>query len=105
MLVPPTSRASAHARLRHRRTGRGPRLSRRHAGQGPGSADSGSGPPEQHHPNRRRATVRRPIVREVRTDGDNTLALVISGSALLIAAGAVAISGYDHRRIGQIAHH
>jgi hypothetical protein len=45
-----------------------------------------------------------PIVREVRTDGDNTIALVISGSALLIAAGAVALSGHDHRRIGQIAH-
>ena len=45
-----------------------------------------------------------PIVREVRTDGDNTLALVISGSALLIAAGAAAISGRDHRRLGQIAH-
>jgi hypothetical protein len=30
---------------------------------------------------------------------------VISGSALLIAAGAVALSGHDHRRIGRIAHH
>jgi hypothetical protein len=42
-------------------------------------------------------------VREVRTDGDTTLALVLSGSALLIAAGAVALSGHDHRRIGKLA--
>jgi hypothetical protein len=44
-----------------------------------------------------------PIVREVQTDGDSTIALVISGSALLIAAGAVAISGYDHRRLSRLA--
>jgi hypothetical protein len=44
-----------------------------------------------------------PVVREVRTDGDTTLALVLSGSALLIAAGAVALSGHDHRRIGKLA--
>ena len=44
-----------------------------------------------------------PIVREVRTDGDSTLTLVISGSALLIAAGTVALSGHDHRRLSRPA--
>ena len=45
-----------------------------------------------------------PVVREVQTDGggDATLALVFSGSALLIAAGAAALSGHDHRRIGKV---
>jgi hypothetical protein len=39
----------------------------------------------------------------VRTDsGDTTLALVLSGSALLIAAGAAALSSHDHRRIGKV---
>ena len=33
---------------------------------------------------------------------DTTLALVFSGSALLIAAGAAALSGHDHRRIGKV---
>jgi hypothetical protein len=28
---------------------------------------------------------------------------VFSGSALLIAAGAAALSGHDHRRIGRVA--
>ena len=45
----------------------------------------------------------RPIVREVQTGGDATLALVFSGSALLIAAGAAALSGHDHRRLGKVA--
>ena len=46
-----------------------------------------------------------PVVREIQTDGggDATLALVFSGSALLIAAGAAALSGHDHRRIGKVA--
>jgi CubicO group peptidase (beta-lactamase class C family) len=45
-----------------------------------------------------------PIVREVETSGgDTTLALVLSGSALLIAAGAAAVSGHDHRRLGKVA--
>jgi hypothetical protein len=44
-----------------------------------------------------------PIVREVHTEGDTTLALVISGSALLVAAGAAALSGRDHRRLGNVA--
>jgi hypothetical protein len=43
-----------------------------------------------------------PAVREIRTDGDTTLALVLSGSALLVAAGAVALSSHDHRRIGKV---
>ena len=47
-----------------------------------------------------------PIVREVQTvptDGsDTTLALVLSGSALLIAAGAAGLSSHDHRRIGKV---
>jgi hypothetical protein len=34
---------------------------------------------------------------------DTTLALVFSGSALLIAAGAAALSTHDHRRLGRIA--
>ena len=46
-----------------------------------------------------------PAVRTVETDsgGDATLALVFSGSALLIAAGAAALSGHDHRRLGKVA--
>ena len=45
-----------------------------------------------------------PVVREVETSGDDTtLALVLSGSALLIAAGAAAVSGHDHRRLGKVA--
>ena len=43
-----------------------------------------------------------PVVREIRTDGDTTLALVLSGSALLVAAGAAALSSHDHRRIGKV---
>ena len=46
-----------------------------------------------------------PIVREVQVPAgsDTTLALVFSGSALLIAAGAAALSGHDHRRLGKVA--
>ena len=45
-----------------------------------------------------------PVVREIQTDGgDATLALVFSGSALLIAAGAAALSGHDHRRLDRVA--
>jgi len=44
-----------------------------------------------------------PIVREVETGGDTTLALVFSGTALIIAAGAVALSGHDHRRLNRVA--
>jgi hypothetical protein len=45
-----------------------------------------------------------PVVREIQSDGgDATLALVFSGSALLIAAGAAALSGHDHRRLGRVA--
>ena len=37
------------------------------------------------------------------TGSDTTLALVLSGSALLIAAGTAALSGHDHRRLGRVA--
>ena len=39
----------------------------------------------------------------VDSGSDTTLALVFSGSALLVAAGAMALSGYDHRRLGKVA--
>jgi hypothetical protein len=47
----------------------------------------------------------RPTVREVQVpaESDTTLALVFSGSALLIAAGAAGLSGRDHRRLGKVA--
>jgi CubicO group peptidase (beta-lactamase class C family) len=45
-----------------------------------------------------------PVVRAVETSGDDTtLALILSGSALLVAAGAAAVSGHDHRRLGKVA--
>ena len=47
------------------------------------------------------AAVGRPDRPPVDSGSDTTLALVFSGSALLIAAGAMALSGYDHRRIGR----
>lgn len=45
-----------------------------------------------------------PVVREVRTEGDTTLALVLSGTALLIAALAAGVGAHDHRNIGRVAH-
>ena len=59
-------------------------------------ADNGPAPSE---------ASQRPIVREVQVpaESDTTLALVFSGSALLIAAGAAGLSGHDHRRIGRLA--
>jgi hypothetical protein len=50
-------------------------------------------------------TTPAPIVREVQVpaESDTTLALVFSGSALLIAAGAAALSGHDHRQLGKVA--
>ena len=47
----------------------------------------------------------RPIIREVPVpaESDTTLALVFSGSALLIAAGAAGLSGHDHRQISRLA--
>ena len=48
-----------------------------------------------------------PVVREVQApvddNNDTTLALVFSGSALLIAAGAAALSGHDHRQLSRLA--
>ena len=59
-------------------------------------ADNGPAPSE---------ASQRPIVREVQVpaESDTALALVFSGSALLIAAGAAALSGHDHRRTGRVA--
>ena len=59
-------------------------------------ADNGPDPSE---------ASQRPIVREVQApaESDTTLALVLSGSALLIAAGAAGLSGRDHRRLGKVA--
>jgi hypothetical protein len=59
-------------------------------------ADNGRAPSE---------ASQRPIVREVQVpaESDTTLALVLSGSALLVAAGAAAVSGHDHRRLGKVA--
>jgi hypothetical protein len=50
-------------------------------------------------------TTSEPIVREVQAPAgdDTTLALVLSGSALLVAAGTAALSGHDHRRLGKVA--
>jgi hypothetical protein len=50
-------------------------------------------------------TTSAPVVREVPIPAgdDTTLALVLSGSALLVATGAAALSGHDHRRIGRVA--
>ena len=42
-------------------------------------------------------------VAPVDSGSDTTLALVFSGSALLVAAGAMALSGYDHRQLGKVA--
>jgi hypothetical protein len=61
-------------------------------------ADNGPAPSE---------ASQRPIVREVQvpaeSESDTSLALVFSGSALLIAAGAAALSGHDHRQISRLA--
>jgi hypothetical protein len=43
-----------------------------------------------------------PEVREIRTGGDTTLALIFSGTALIIAAGGAGLAGRDHQRIRQI---
>ena len=43
-----------------------------------------------------------PIVREIRTNGDTTLAVILAGSALLIAAGGAGLAGRDHMRIRHI---
>ena len=38
----------------------------------------------------------------IQTGGDTTLALIFSGSALLIAAGGLGLAGRDHQRIRHI---
>ena len=39
----------------------------------------------------------------IRTDGDTTLALIISASALVIAAGGAGLAGRDHQRLSRLA--
>ncbi len=39
----------------------------------------------------------------IRTGGDTTLALIIAGSALVIAAGGAGVAGRDHQRLGRLA--
>ena len=43
-----------------------------------------------------------PIVREIRTNGDTTLAVILAGGALLVAVGGAGLAGRDHVRIRQI---
>ncbi len=43
-----------------------------------------------------------PAPAPIRTSGHTTLALIISGSALLIAAGGAGLAGRDHQRIRHI---
>jgi hypothetical protein len=44
-----------------------------------------------------------PVVREVHTGGDTTLAIILSGAALLVAAGGAGVAGRSQRRLGRIA--
>ena len=44
-----------------------------------------------------------PVVREVESGGDTTLALILSGAALVVAAGGAGIAGRSQRRLGRIA--
>ena len=44
-----------------------------------------------------------PVVREVETGGDTTLALILSGAALVVAAGGAGIAGRSQRKVGRIA--
>ena len=43
------------------------------------------------------------IVREVQTGGDQTLALILSGSALLVAVAGAGYSGRSRRRVHGVA--
>jgi hypothetical protein len=61
-------------------------------------ADNGPAPAKTTPP-----TVIREVPVPVDDNNDTTLALVFSGSALLIAAGAAALSGHDHRQISRLA--
>jgi hypothetical protein len=49
-----------------------------------------------------RVIIADPAPAPIRTGGDTTLALIISGSALLIAAGGAGLAGRDHQRMRQI---
>ena len=39
----------------------------------------------------------------IRTGGDTTLAVILAGSALLVAAGGAGLAGRDHQRIRHLA--
>ena len=81
---PPTHHAFARPRLRHGRRGRGPVDRARAAGVRPPG----------HRQQRRPAAEPQTVVGEIQTDGDQTLALILSGGALVVAfAGA----GYASR--------
>jgi LPXTG-motif cell wall-anchored protein len=43
------------------------------------------------------------IVREVQTGGDQTIALILSGSALLVAIAGAGFTGQSRRRTGRLA--
>jgi len=44
-----------------------------------------------------------PVVREIHTGGDTTLAVILSGAALVVAAAGAGVAGRSQRRVGRIA--
>jgi LPXTG-motif cell wall-anchored protein len=44
------------------------------------------------------------VVREVQTGSDQTIALILSGSALLVAVAGAGFTGQSRRRAGRLAH-
>ncbi len=44
------------------------------------------------------------VVHEVQSGGDQTLALILSGSALLVAVAGAGFTGQSRRRAGRLAH-
>ena len=44
------------------------------------------------------------VVREVQTGSDQTVALVLSGTALLVAVAGAGVAGQSRRRVGRLAH-
>ena len=44
------------------------------------------------------------VVREIQTGGDQTVALILSGGALLVAFAGAGYSGSARRRVDRIAH-
>ena len=67
-------------------------------------------PPAQApgHPgsNGSRGAVAEPqtVVREVQGGGDQTIALVLSGAALLVAAAGAGLAGQSRRRVDHVVH-